>query len=76
MKHFEIDLKYIDFLTKIYTDQKTIVLTDKESDDFEIQGGTKQGDPLSSFLFNAVLQYALEDDLKKWQRTQQRHSFK
>ena len=72
LKHFGIDLKYIDFLKKINIDQKATVLTDKESDDFEIKRGTKQGDPLSSLHFNAVLQYALEDDLKKWQRTQQR----
>ena len=29
--------------------------------------GTKQGDPLSSLLFNTVLQYSLESDLKRWQ---------
>ena len=33
---------------------------------FEIQRGTKQGDPLSSLLFKAVLQAALEDDLTCW----------
>ena len=30
---------------------------------FEIKEGTKQGDPLSSLLFNIVLQVALKDDL-------------
>ena len=65
LKHFEIDLKYIDLLKK-FTDQKATVLTDKESDDFEVKRWTKQGDPSSSILLNAVLQYALEDDLKKW----------
>ena len=42
-------------------------MTDKESDVFSIKRGTKQGDPLSSFLFNTVLQYSLEDDLDRWQ---------
>ena len=28
---------------------------------------TKQGDPLSSLLFNTVLQYSLESNLTKWQ---------
>ena len=43
-------------------------MTDTESDQFEIKRGTKQGDPLSSLLFNTVLQYALEGDLKDGRR--------
>ena len=43
------------------------VLTDKESDVFSIKRGTKQGDPLSSLLFNTVLQYSLREDLDRWQ---------
>ena len=43
-------------------------MTDKESDMFEIKKGTKQGDPLSSLLFNTVLQVALKDDLPRWQQ--------
>ena len=42
-------------------------MTDKESSVFSIKKGTKQGDPLSSLLFHTVLQYSLEDDLKRWQ---------
>ena len=42
-------------------------MTDKESAVFSIKRGTKQGDPVSSLLFNTVLQFALEDDLKRWQ---------
>ena len=41
------------------------VLTDKESLSFSIKRGTKQGDPLSSLLLNTVLQYSLENDLKR-----------
>ena len=35
---------------------------------FETEKGTKQGDPLSRSLLNAVLRVALKDDLAKWQR--------
>ena len=47
---------------------ESAVLTDKECDVFEIKSGTKQGDSLSSLLFNTVLQVALNDDLTSWQR--------
>ena len=36
---------------------------------FDIQKGSKQGDPLSSLPFNTVLQYALKNVVLKWQRT-------
>ena len=34
----------------------------------EIKKGTKQGDQLSSLLFDTVLQVALNDDLSSWQK--------
>ena len=43
-------------------------MTDEESDMFEINKETKQGDPLSSSPFNTVLQVALKDDLSRWQK--------
>ena len=64
---FGIETQCIDLLKMLFTDQKWTVMTDKESDQFEIKRGTKQGDPLSSLLFNTVLQYALEGDLIRWQ---------
>ena len=57
-------------LQRLYSQQEGTVLTDKESDIFPIKRGTKQGDPLSSLLFNTVLQYSLENDLKRWQEKQ------
>ena len=63
-----IEHDYIHFLKKLYRDQKATVLTDEESDMFEIKKGTKQGDPLSSLLFNTVLQKASEEDIPRWQK--------
>ena len=55
-----IDHGYVCLLRKIYKDQKASVQTDEESEIFDIQKGSKQGDPMSSLLFNMVLQYALK----------------
>ena len=60
--------KYVSLLKKIYRDQEASVLTDEESNMFEIKKGTKQGDPLSSLFFNTVLQYSLKDDILRWQK--------
>ena len=35
---------------------------------FEIRKGTTQGDPLSSVLFNMVLQNSLKNDIQRWQK--------
>ena len=49
-------------------DQKASVQTDEESESFDIQKGSKQGDPMSSLLFNTVLQYSLKDEIQRWQK--------
>ena len=59
---------YISLLKKIYRDQKASVQTDVKSNMFEIKKGTKQGDLLSSLLFNIVLQNSLKDDIQRWQK--------
>ena len=56
-----IEQEYVSLLKRLYKDQKATVLTDKESDMFEIKRRTKQGDPLSSLLFNIALQVALKN---------------
>ena len=68
LKSCGIEHDYISLLKILYRDQTATVLTDEESDMFEIKKGTKQGDPLSSLLFNTVLQKALEDDIPLWQK--------
>ena len=59
LKSCGIEHDYISLLKKLYRDQKATVLSDEESDMFEIKKGSKQSDPLSSLLFNTVLQKTL-----------------
>ena len=63
-----VDHGYVCLLRKIYKDQKASVQTDEESEIFDIQKGSKQGDPMSSLLFNTVLQYALKNVIQRWQK--------
>ena len=68
LEYSNIEHGYISPLKKIYRDQKASVQTDEESNIFEIRKGTKQGDPLSSLLFNTVFQYSMKDDILRWQK--------
>ena len=54
IKTCRIEKEYISLLKRLYKDQKATVLTDKESDMFEMKRKTKQGDPLCSLLFNGI----------------------
>ena len=67
LQFYGVKPAYVRLLQRPYSQQEGTVLTDKESDAFPIKRETKQGDPLSSLLFNTVLQYSLENDLKQWQ---------
>ena len=68
LKSFGIEHDYTHFQKKLHRDQKATILTDEESDMFEIKKGTKLGAPLSSLLFNKILQKALEEDIPRWQK--------
>ena len=68
LKSCNVDHEYVSLLKKIYRDQKASVQTDEESNIFDIQKGIMQGDPLSSLLFNTVLQYSLKDEIQRWQK--------
>ena len=63
-----VDHEYVSLLRKIYRDQKASVQTDEESNIFDIQKVSKQGDPMSSLLFNTLLQYSLKDEIQQWQK--------
>ena len=67
LKFYGVKPAYVRLLQRLDSQQEGTVLTDKESDAFPTKRGTNQGDPLSSLLSNTVLQYSLEDDLKRWQ---------
>ena len=47
---------YVKLLENLYGGQTAKVCTDRLSKEFSLSRGTKQGDPLSSLLFNAVLE--------------------
>ena len=59
LKSCNVDHEYVSFLRNFVRDQKASVQTDEESNIFDIQKGSKQGDPMCSLLFNTVLQYSL-----------------
>ena len=68
LKSCNVDHEYVSLLRKIYKDQKSSVQTDEESESFDIQKGSKQGDPMSSLLFNTVLQHSLKNEIQRWQK--------
>jgi len=57
---------YISLLQDLYAKQSAKVRTDVFSKTFNIQRGTKQGDPLSSLLFNALLEHAMRPIRQQW----------
>ena len=59
---------YISLLQQLYEGQEATVKTDVTSRPFRLLQGTKQGDPLSSLLFNALLQHILEPLITEWQQ--------
>ena len=60
--------EYVHLPQSFYHDQKAIIRAEFTSRPFKLRRGTKQGDPLSSLLFNALLQHALEPLIPDWQR--------
>lgn len=42
------------------------VIAQKETNTFHIKSGEKQGDSLSTVIFNLVLHYAVKDHVKNW----------
>ena len=57
---------YVQLLDALYKGQSAHVKTDCLSRSYEINRGTKQGDPLSSLLFNALLEDIVTDVKPSW----------
>ena len=57
---------YINLLRSLYSGQTANVCTDVVSKSFDMKRGTKQGDPLSSLLFNALLEHIFRRLKIKW----------
>ena len=53
-------------LQRLYEGQEAKVKTDASSNWFMIQRGTKQGDPISAIIFNAVVEHFMKILKAKW----------
>ena len=62
LRNHSVSEQYICLLKKLYADKRATVLTDVESDEFEIASGTKQGDLVSSLL-------STRNSNQQWRRT-------
>ena len=56
MKNQGYTAENIEIIKEMYNNTRAYVHTDVEGNEFEIERGVKQGDPLSSVLFNIALQ--------------------
>lgn len=70
LSHQEVPSAYVRLLQQLYSGQSGQVRTDKLSRQFNIGRGTKQGDPLSSLLFNSILEHIMRKIKTNWQRKQ------
>ena len=57
---------YIDALQRLYKGQTGTVLAGESSREFDILRGSRQGDPISPKLFNAVLEMVMRTCIQKW----------
>jgi hypothetical protein len=66
LKEQGVDTSLIELLQKLYMTQTAAVRTDCTSRSFNMERGVKQGDPLSSLLFNSVSESLLRKLKQKW----------
>ena len=63
----KVPATYADLLSRLYEGQRARVKGSRVSRELEISKGTKQGDPVSPILFNAVLEQVMRPLKAKWQ---------
>ena len=61
---------YINTLQRLYSSQSGLVTAGASSRDFPILRGSRQGDPISPILFNAVLEMIMRPCIAEWNRKQ------
>ena len=61
-----VPLQYVQIFRRVYEGQTRVVVAKRESRAFRITRGTKQGDPGSLPLFNAVLEKVITKIKAKW----------
>lgn len=66
LKAQNIPMAYVDMLMRLYKEQTASVRCDCQSRTFRIFRGTKQGDPISPLIFNAVLEQVLRPLKEQW----------
>ena len=68
LKAHAVPDNYIAVITALYTDQVGKVISPTESRNFKLERGTKQGDPMSPAIFNAVLELVFLKVQPKWRQ--------
>ena len=66
LRESKVEEGYIHLFENLYIDQKGTVKFGVQSDEFNIERGTKQGDPVSTALFNAVLEFCMRRTKRRW----------
>ena len=61
-----VPMTYVRVLQRLYDGQSAVVKCDVASREFRIERGTRQGDPISPILFNAVLEKVMRPLKEKW----------
>ena len=61
-----VPMAYLDLLARLYEEQSAYIRGECQSRRFPITKGTKQGDPISSLIFNAVLEEVMRKVKEKW----------
>ena len=74
LEELGVESQYVDVLKMLYRSQACTVLAGAESRAFSLERGVKQGDPLSSFLFIAVMEVVFRRLKARWNTLNRRRS--